>query len=152
MLITPSEFFVAMLTITVFAAIAQWAVRRRQMSRLRRLAADSRMHFSAADRFRLAPRIASLLPVPGAAGVRVLDLIYGVEQDRCRYIFTTNYTIGVLRTKTSVQRVVSYSEPRTSDGGAATSPLVMAPESLPIVEQYQHLLAACASRQKSMNR
>ena len=149
MLITPSVFLAAMLLITVLAAIAQRAVRRRQMSHLRRLAADARMHFSAADRFRLAPRIASLLPVPGAAGVRVLDLIYGVERDRCRYVFTTDYTIGVLRTKTSVRRVVAYSEPRTSDGGAVASPLVLAPESLSTIEQYQHLLMTSASQQKA---
>jgi hypothetical protein len=99
------------------------------------------MHFSAADRFRLAPRIVALLPVPGAAAVRVADLIYGIERDQYRYVFATEYTTGVLRTKTSVRRVASYCEPR-EPGAAARQPreLAFAPESLPLLEQYEHLL------------
>lgn len=144
MLITPSEFLVATLSITALAALAQWLIRRRQVSRLRNLATGAGMHFSDADRFRLAPRLASQLPVPGAAGVRVLDLIYGVERECCRYVFAVEYTTGVLRTKTSVRKVAAYCEPSTPDSAASGSDLTFAPESLSTMEQYRHLLEHAA--------
>jgi hypothetical protein len=107
------------------------------------------MHFSADDRFRLAPRIASLLPVPGAASVRVGDLVYGIDGENYRYVFSTEYTTGVLRTKTSVRRVASYCEPRDPTAAAEARKqrcdLAFAPESLPLIEQYEHLLGAAGS-------
>jgi hypothetical protein len=111
------------------------------MSALRRLAAQRGMHFSATDRFRLAPRIAQRLPVPGAAAVRVLDLLYGVERDNYRYVFATEYTTGVLRSKRGVRRVATFAEPRDpATAGGDIGELVFAPEGLPLVEQYKHLL------------
>ncbi|MEO6437285.1 MAG: hypothetical protein ABIP55_16200 [Tepidisphaeraceae bacterium] len=141
MLITPLQFLLVMLTAAAGAGLVQLIVRRRKVSRLRRLAASVQMHFSAADRFRLAPRIVALLPVPGAAAVRVADLIYGIERDHYRYVFATEYTTGVLRTKTSVRRVASYCEPRECSATARPpGELVFAPESLSLFEQYKHLL------------
>jgi hypothetical protein len=101
------------------------------------------MHFSAADRFRLAPRIAPRLPVPGAAAVRIVDLLYGIERENYRYVFAAEYTTGVLRTKTGIRRVATFCEPRDV---SATPPasnayeLEFAPEGLGIIEQYKHLL------------
>ena len=140
MLISPIQFLLIMLLATGLAGATQWIARLRQIRRLRRLAAERKMHFSPADRFRLAPRIAPLLPVPGAAAVRVVDLIYGIEQETYRYVFATEYTIGVLRTKTSVRRVATYCEPRIPGGAEPTCNLVFAPESLSFFEQYEHLL------------
>ncbi len=140
---TPLEFLTFMIAITAGAAAVEAMRRRRHMTALRRLAAERGMHFSAADRFRLAPRVAQRLPVPGAAAVRVLDLLYGVERDNYRYVFATEYTTGVLRSKTGVRRVATFAEPR--EPGDKNHPgdigeLVFAPEELPLVEQYKHLL------------
>lgn len=140
MLITPIQFLLIMLLVTMLAGAAQGFTRLRQIARLRRLAAERNMHFSPSDRFKLAGRIAPLLPVSGAAAVRVVDLIYGIEQENYRYVFATEYTVGVLRTKTSVRRVATYCEPRTPGCAERTCDLVFAPESLSFFEQYEHLL------------
>ncbi len=142
MLFTPLEFLALMLLITAFAGTIRYVARKRYVQRLRNLADEWKMHFSAADRFRLAPRIASRLKVPGAAGVRVVDLLYGIEKENYRYIFATEYTTGVLRTKTGVRRIATFCEPRDRSGGeeAANGELEFAPESLPLVEQYRELL------------
>ena len=140
MLITPLQFLLTLLAVTAMAGVAQWMIRQRQVRRLRRLAAERKMHFSAADRFKLAARIAPLIPIPGAAAVRVADLIYGVEREHYRYVFATEYTTGVLRTKTGVRRIATYREPRTPGGAEPSRELLFAPESLSLLGQYEHLL------------
>ena len=138
---TPLEFLTFMLVTTAVAAAVHMMRRRRHMAALQRLAGEVRMQYSAADRFRLAPRIAQRLPVPGAAAVRVLDLLYGVEQENYRYVFSAEYTTGVLRTKTGVRRVVTFAEPRDPAAKHDTMALTFAPPELPVIEQYRHLLA-----------
>ena len=140
---TPLEFLTFMIAITAGAAAVEMIRRRRHINVLRKLAAERGMHFSAADRFRLAPRVAQRIPVPGAAAVRVLDLLYGVERQNYRYIFAAEYTIGVLRSKTGVRRVATFAEPRDPGGVSEVGDigeLLFAPEGLPVVEQYKHLL------------
>ena len=134
---TPSQLLLLMITVTAAAGGVQLVLRRRLVKRLRALAQERKMHFSAADRFRLAARIVSLLPVPGAAAVRVSDLVYGVEQQHYRYVFRTEYTVGVLRSKTGIRRVARFREPR--DRSAAPQ-LTFAPEHLPLLEQYRQML------------
>ena len=100
MMITPAQFLAMVLLVTAAAGLVRVIVRRRHVQQLRMLAAKWKMHFSADDRFRLATRIAPRLPVPGAAGIRVADLLYGIEDENYRYVFAAEYTTGVLRTKT----------------------------------------------------
>jgi hypothetical protein len=138
---TPLELLTFMIAVTAAAAAVETLRRRRHVNALRKLAAQRGMHFSSVDRFRLAPRIAQRLPVPGAAAVRVLDLLYGVERENYRYVFATEYTTGVLRSKRGVRRVATFAEPREPGGKREIGELVFAPEGLPLVEQYRHLLA-----------
>jgi hypothetical protein len=144
MLFTPLEFLALMLFITASAGAIRYIARRRYVNRLQDLADEWKMHFSVADRFRLAPRIAPKLNVPGAAGVRVVDLVYGIENESYRYIFATEYTTGVLRTKAGIRRIATFCEPRdpsnTEAAGAPSGNLEFASENLPLVEQYQELL------------
>jgi hypothetical protein len=143
MIVTPLEFLALMLIVTATAGTIRYVSRRRHVARLQGLADEWKMHFSAADRFRLAPRIAPRLGVPGAASVRVVDLLYGIEDENYRYIFAAEYTTGVLRTKTGVRRIATFCEPRDSaarENGAGNCPLEFAPESLPLLEQYRELL------------
>jgi hypothetical protein len=142
---TPLEFLAFMLVMTAVAAAVHMIRRRRHLAALQKLARESDMHFSAADRFRLAPRIAERLPVPGAAAVRVLDLLYGVEQQNYRYVFATEYTTGVLRTKTGVRRVATFAESRDPGAKSDNLELTFAPEGLTLIDQYRHLLALTPS-------
>ena len=143
-MLTPAQFLAMVLLITAAAGLTRVILRRRHVQRLRELAAKWKMHFSADDRFRLATRIAPRLPVPGAAGIRVVDLLYGIEERNYRYIFAAEYTTGVLRTKTGVRRVATFCEPRdpTPHGSTPSTdfPLEFAPEELSLMQQYQHLL------------
>src|SRR3954469_8768920 len=136
---SPTLFLIFTIALT-FAAASVWSVvRGRHQRRLQQLAAEWRMHYSAGDRFRLADRVAEKLPIPGAASVSIVDLIYGNEHDRYRYVFGAEYTRGVLRSKKRVRCVATFTEPKDGTGGAAWSPLVVAPLELPLVEQYRHL-------------
>ena len=136
---TPLLFLALMMLVTAIAGAAQYVVRQRHVARLRALASQWKMHYSAADRFRLAPRVAQRIPVPGAAAVRVADLLYGIERDRYRYFFAAEYTTGVLRTKTGVRRVGTFSEPRDPSTGTPPDEMIFAPDNLPVIEQYRHL-------------
>jgi hypothetical protein len=140
MFLTPPQFLALMLLVTAGAGIVRVMMRRRHVQRLRGLAARWKMHFSADDRFRLATKIAPRLPVPGAAGVRVVDLLYGIERENYRYVFAAEYTTGVLRTKTGIRRIATFCEPRDAPGPVSACELVFAPEGLAIIAQYQHLL------------
>ena len=145
----PAQFLGLVLALTAFAAAWQLILRQRHVTRLRRLAEQWNMHYSATDRFRLAPRVAQRLPVPGAAAVRVVDLLYGVEKDNYRYLFATEYTVGVLKTKLGLRRVATFAEPRDPSKQTTAPPgddqLFFAPESLPLIEQYRHLHDATRS-------
>ena len=147
MTLTPSQFLLAVLLLTSGAAIAQFLLRRRHISRLRHLAQQRHMHFSPDDRFRLTARVVPLLPVPGAAAVRVRDLLYGVEGHTQRYIFCTEYTTGVLRTKTGIRRVARFSE---RDGSAAPE-LVFADEHLSLMEQYEQMVSGQSNAEPAQN-
>ena len=149
MMIAPAQFLAMVLLITAAAGLGRVITRRKHVQRLRLLAAKWKMHFSADDRFRLATKIAPRLPVPGAAGIRVVDLLYGIEDQNYRYVFAAEYTTGVLRTKTSVRRVATFCEPRDAVGSNsnAISDLMFAPQHLPVLEQYRHLRNACVNRE-----
>ena len=136
---TPAQFLILMFSMTVLAGAWQWLNRRRQVDKLQALADELQMHFSADDRFRISSRIAPRLPVAGAAAVRVFDLLYGVEEANYRYIFRTEYTLGVLRSKVSVQGVATFSEPRDRSARMSEIQLEWAPRELGLIEQYRAL-------------
>ncbi len=135
---TPMQFLFLIAATTALAAGLQYSQRQRYVRKLRNLASELQLNYSPTDRFRLAPRVALSLPIPGAAAVLVTDLLYGQEERGYRYFFRTEYTIGVLRTKTAVRQVGTFCEPR--DAAAATeTKVVFAPENLSLVDQYRHL-------------
>ena len=137
-MLPPILLLLILLGFTAVAALGHYGARMRHVGKLKELAAQQQMHFAADDRFRLAGRVAPHIPIPGAAAVRVCDLVYGVAGSNYRYIFRAEYTIGVLRTKTSIRRVASFSEPR--EGGNGTPKIIFAPEHLPLMEQYRQML------------
>jgi hypothetical protein len=136
---TPALFLILTAAITVGAIIAQFIVRAVLASRLKTLAAEHDMHYCSDDRFHLAPNVAQHLPCPGAADVRVRDLIYGLSDHRFLYIFTAEYTRGAVRTKKRLKRVVAVTEPKDRSQRQQGMDMILADESQPILQQYQHL-------------
>ena len=134
----PIYFLLILCAATVVALVIQLVRRRSRISDLRRLAQEWQMHYTPGDRFRLGLRVAHALDVPGAAAVRIVDIIYGTEGASYRYYFTTHYTTGVLKRKIDHAAVATTTEPkeRSVCGGLE---LRLAPAHLSIAEQYRHL-------------
>ncbi|HEY7117053.1 MAG TPA: hypothetical protein VH475_10725 [Tepidisphaeraceae bacterium] len=114
-------------------------LRRSRAARVSALAADWRMRYTADDRFQLAPKVTGRLPTPGAADVVVRDVLYAQEASGCfRYLFTVEYTTGVLRTKrrrTGVGMVLEGPACAAAPMDAYSS-VTMAPAELALAEQY----------------
>jgi hypothetical protein len=124
-----------------FAGVGMDSYRRGQThSALRALAKERRMHFSRHDQLRLTARVAAHLPIPGAAFVRVIDLIYGTDGDQHRYIFTAEYTAGVVKSKKRIRRAATFTEPRERSDLVQMCDIQLAPLDLPLIEQYRALL------------
>ena len=109
-MIPPLLFFAVLLAGTIGLLLAQLSARRIHQRQLINLAREWRMHYAADDRFDLAARVAERLPLPGAADVRIVDLIYGMEHGTRRYVFSAHYTQGVVMRKRRLQCVASLSE------------------------------------------
>jgi len=100
------------------------------------------MHFAPGDRLRLARRIVGRFPVPGAASISVRDLLYCTADSRHQYLFTVDYTMGVIRGKVGQSRVAGFSEPvsRGGRGETAAPELTLAPADLNGPAAYEHIL------------
>jgi hypothetical protein len=126
-----------LITGTAAAAVAAAAVRKSRSARVAALASAWQMSYTAADRFQITPKVAAQFPTPGVADVVLRDLIYGQDPatGRLRYLFTVEYTTGVLRTKRRRVGVASLVE-------GPASPVTLAPGELPLPDQYEHLRRA----------
>jgi hypothetical protein len=125
--------------ITALAALAHRRSRHRRQNELRALAGQWQMNYSPRDQLRLTLKIAGRFPVPGAANLKVLDLIYGADQEKHRYVFTAEYTVGVVHRKRRLVRAAAFVEPRDSAQPHETTEVRLAPADLPLVEQYRRL-------------
>src|SRR5687768_11801393 len=135
---TPGLLLLTCVLFTVAAAAADVAVHRRRSRGLRALASNWGMNYHPADQLRLTPKVLPRLPVPGAANVRVMDLIYGSDRDRYRYVFSVEFTLGLVGPRRRVVRVASLSEPRER-GAAGPVSLNLAPAHGTLIEQYRYL-------------
>jgi hypothetical protein len=136
---TPYHFLLLVLGATAAAVAAHLVQRRRRRRALQELARSWQMHYSSRDLFQLAAQVASRLPEFGAADVTVLDVIYGNEADSHRYIFSAEYTLGVVQAKHRVVRVGGLRERKGSHGASGCSGLELADPSVPLLEQYRIL-------------
>jgi hypothetical protein len=127
-----------LVAITVIAVLIEAHLRRLRRRALQRVAKKWGMTYSPRDRLRLTNKIIGRLPIPGAADVHVSDLIYGGEGERYRYVFTAEYTLGLIRGKRREVRVGTFGEPRGRVGGEPAESVIFAPEDLSIIEQYEH--------------
>lgn len=110
------------------------------------------MHYSPRDPFRLANRIAAHLEIPGAAEVRLRDLVYGIEGESYRYFFTLEYTIGAVHAQSGIQCVATFIEARHGrEHSASERPVICdTGESLPLVDRYAQLKSRAADRDQKM--
>ncbi len=100
------------------------------------------MHFAPGDRLRLARRIAEQFPVIGAANISVRDLLFRTEESRHQYLFTVDYTVGVIRGKVGRSTVAGFSEPvsRGSRFHSTRPVLSVAPPNLSGPAAYEFVL------------
>ncbi|MBC8107822.1 MAG: hypothetical protein H7Z14_14635 [Anaerolineae bacterium] len=137
--ISPLQFLAIAIALTAGGRLLHVIFRNRRRQALQALARDWRMHYSMHDRFEISDRLAENFPLPGAAEIRAVDLIYGTEGEFYRFIFTAEYTAGVVRAKHRLRRVVTFREPKGQSSSAHWSRLILAPEELEPFDQYRRL-------------
>ena len=111
--------------------------------RLMHLAARWQMNFTPRDRLRLADRVVGAIPCPGAADLYVHDMLFRSDGSSHRYIFTAEYTIGLIHNKRRQFRAVAVREP-VRGSGTAPLKLTLSSNELPLFEQYRNLLESGA--------
>lgn len=141
----PLTFLTGVLLVTLGTFLGHLYLRSNASEALRRLAAQRGMHFVGNDLFQITPRVVERFPIPGASDLRVLDVVYLREGDRYRYVFTIEYTLGVVRTKHRLSRAATFCEPRDRAHPEDWSTLILAPPDLSLLDQYAHLCAAADS-------
>src|SRR5687767_13045184 len=136
---TPSQYLLLTLGCTAVALAANLVSKRSRQRALAALARSWNMHYSARDVFRLADQLGGRLPAPGAAHVHVSDVIYGIEGEHHRYLFSVEYTLGLVHAKQRVVRAASFREPKGRTEPFGTSPLELGDVATPLLEQYRTL-------------
>jgi hypothetical protein len=136
-----------LVALSCLAALIEAVSRSRRRKLLRLLAASWGMTYSPSDRLRVLPKISSCLPVPGAADIWVRDVIYGGQGDQLQYVFTVEYTTGVIRGKRRQVRVATFSEARGRKSSNAIGPVRFASEDMSILKQYAELAPSTAGPQ-----
>lgn len=138
-MISPLFFLILLIAITGVAAIVARSMRQRGARRIEELARGWNLRFAPEDRFHLSLQVASLIPIPGAADVVVRDIIYRQDSGCYWYLFTVEYTVGVLRTKHGRCAAGVLTESRTCPTGQAYSPVTLGSRDLPLEDQYTAL-------------
>ena len=135
---SPAAFLLGLVALTAVAVILDVIVHRRRSRHLRALATQWQMNYHASDQLRITPKVMATLPIPGAANVRVLDLIYGSDASGYRYIFSVEYTVGLTGPKRRVVRVASLTEPRRPGGASVEQlTLTLAARGESLLDQYR---------------
>jgi hypothetical protein len=138
---SPLFFLGLTLLLTAAALVFDFLSRRRLRCQLQQLALELKMAYSHRDRFGLADRVAEHFPVPGAAALRVIDLLYSSDAGGYRYLFCAEYTFGVIRSKRRLLRAITLREPKGRTDPSTWSNMLLAPDNLSLIEQYRHLAA-----------
>jgi hypothetical protein len=128
-----------LVAISLIAVAVQSSRRRKMRHALRALASEWRMTYASHDRLRISEKIHNQLPIPGAAALSVCDVVYGAQAGELRCVFTVEFTIGVIRRNSRVRRVGSLIESRDPGNAAAAGVFNLAPDEVPLIEQYRSL-------------
>lgn len=133
----PVHFLWLLIAYTAVASMVQFLSDSGRAREFRELARQWRMQYVPDDRLRVAERISGCLPMPGAAGVCVMDLMYGTEADRRRYLFTVEYGQGTVHAQKRLRLVMAFEE----GVGMGDQPvkLEISPDTGSVFEQYRVL-------------
>ena len=139
---SPKNYLFVLLTVLLGMLLVAGLAQFRRRRKLRALAQKWNMHFAAGDRLRLARRIVGQFPVPGAANIGVRDLLFRTGDNQHHYIFTVDYTVGVIRGKVGRSGVAGFTEPVSRGGKVDLQPpaLILAPLHLSGAPAYEHIL------------
>ena len=132
---SPLKFLLVVLGITFAAAAGQRIVNFRRRRILANLANQWQMHFVARDRFHVALRVCACAPTPGAADVRVMDVIYGMHDGRRVHLFTCEFGVGTIHSQSRRHCVAAFAE--SAGEHQPISELIIAPDKLPRLDQYR---------------
>ncbi len=135
---SPAAYLCLVIVITVCVAVGWRVVRRHRRRQFSRAAGQWHLRYCPGDQFRLADRLAGCFPIVGAADLRVLDLMYGGDEWVYRYIFTVEYTLGLVQGRRRQARVVRLIEPRGE--GAGELQIEIAPYGKSLLQQYRHFV------------
>lgn len=141
-----------LLLLTLLAALTAvaWAVNalaeRRRIRTLCDLAGRWQMRFVREDVFQLGRRLGACIPVPGAADVRVMDVVYGTEGAAHRYILTLEYTLGAVGRHRREARAATFQDSAEPSSANHAPDLKLADPALPLVKQYESLHDAHCDR------
>src|SRR6185295_436573 len=94
--LSPSLFFLSLLSVTALVWILHRVMRHAHKKQLRALAGEWGMQYAQADLFKISARVAADFPITGVADLVIRDMIYATQGDGHRYIFTAEYTLGVI--------------------------------------------------------
>jgi hypothetical protein len=137
-----------LVAISLIATVVQRSRRHKIRHEIRSLATEWGMTYASQDRLRLARKIYNRLPVVGAASLTVCDVIYGAKAGERRCVFTVQFTTGVIRVNKRVQRVGLLVESLNARA-ASNIAFDLAPEELPLIEQYRALDPRAAQKDSS---
>jgi len=136
MAISPLAFLFLLVGMTLVALVGQTIIQRTHARRLRALAERWDMQYVPDDRLRLADRLR--LPLVNAQDVCITDLMYRTAGDRRLYLFTVEFDAPVTRGRKRPRHVIGFDEP-AAHGAAEIASVLIAPNDLPLLEQYEHL-------------
>lgn len=136
--VSPTLLLVASLLLTLLPLATALVMRRRHVRRLRRLAEGHGWQLVSTAEPELARRLVPHLPAPGAAEVRVLDVLAtsgaGAERDA---VARVEYVLGSVRHRRDNTRVLRFHQ----DADGTPSDVTMAaPADRPWLEQYASLM------------
>ena len=134
--ISPTFLLAAMVLLTALVlagALVELTLRR---ARLKLLARDAGWEYEPGSRPELTEAVVRLIPAPGAANIRVIDVLRSTGGASRFTIARVDYSLGAVRQRRDNTRIFAIGDGLVGD----VRTVQMAPLDLPRMDQYRHLL------------
>ena len=133
----PTYILIVAAALTVAPATIAWLTRRREVARLRSLAARHGCDYDPRADDDLARRLGGCLPAVGPAAVRARD-VFGLERPAGReLVVRVDYTLGSVRSRRNVTKVIAVA---VSEAGQLST-IAVASAAGSTLAQFERLLA-----------
>ena len=136
---SPTSFFLMLLSASVVAFLVHAVFRHHCQKRFDAMAAELKMHYAEEDRFQLTPRVREQLPPEMSADLVVKDVLYYLDGDRHRYLFTIECITGDPLSETRFQRAATFCETLGRNSEKGWSKLRLAQKQRCLFKQYLSL-------------